>query len=251
MWLSSTSFYMPRKYTMKFSVLTIFPDMITEYASKSILQRGQNAQAIDIRAINIRDFSADARGTIDDTPYGGGAGMVMKPEPLYAALKSIDAIPFKKVDGLTKIKKVFNGSLSQKKRTVVLSPRGRQFDQKIAKEWSTLDELVLVCGRYEGIDQRVVDHMVDEEISIGPYVLAGGELGALAIVEAVSRLVPGVLGNPDSLIDESHNHLVDNAGVAVEYPQYTKPADFKGWKVPDILLGGNHGRIETWRKTGK
>ncbi|MBT4153073.1 MAG: tRNA (guanosine(37)-N1)-methyltransferase TrmD [Candidatus Magasanikbacteria bacterium] len=233
---------------MKFSVLTIFPEMITDYSSQSILKRGQAADVITVSAVNIREFSADTRGTVDDTPYGGGAGMVMKPEPIYKALKSIDAIPFGKVDGLTKVKKIFNGSLKKKTRTVVLSPRGRQFDQKIAQQWSKLDELVLICGRYEGIDQRVVDHMIDEEISVGPYVLAGGELGALTIVEAVSRLVPGVLGNPESLKDESHNHLVDESGVEVEYPQYTRPVDFKGWKVPDVLLSGDHGKIERWRK---
>lgn len=228
---------------MKFNVLTIFPEMITDYISKSVLKRGQDAGAIDICAVNIRDFATDKHKTVDDTPYGGGAGMVMKPEPIYAALKSIDAIPFAKDTGLQKVKKIFTGKLSTKKRTVVLSPRGRQFDQRIAEEWSQLDELTLICGRYEGIDQRVVDHMIDEEISVGPYVLAGGELGALAIVEAVSRLVPGVLGNADSLKDETNN-----VGVDSEYDQYTKPSDFKGWKVPSVLLSGDHKRIAEWRK---
>ncbi|MBT7928753.1 tRNA (guanosine(37)-N1)-methyltransferase TrmD [Candidatus Peregrinibacteria bacterium] len=227
---------------MKFHVLTIFPEMITDYASKSILKRGQEAGSIDISAVNIRDFATDKHSTVDDTPYGGGAGMVMKPEPIHAALKSIDAIPFSKDTGLQKVKKIFTGKLSKRKRTVALSPRGRQFDQRVAEEWSNLDELTLICGRYEGIDQRVVDHMIDEEISVGPYVLAGGELGALAIVEAVSRLIPGVLGNIDSLKDETNNEGVDS-----EYDHYTKPSDYKGWKVPDVLLSGNHKRIEEWR----
>lgn len=229
---------------MKFNVLTIFPEMITDYSSTSILKRGQEAGAIQITAVNIRDFTSDKHNTVDDTPYGGGAGMVMKPEPIYAALQSIDAIPFSKDTGLQKVKKIFTGGLAKKKRTVVLSPRGRQFDQRIAEEWSKLDELTLICGRYEGIDQRVVDHMIDEEISVGPYVLAGGELGALAIVEAVSRLVPGVLGNADSLKDETNNPDIES-----EYDQYTKPADFRGWKVPDVLLSGDHKRIEEWRKS--
>lgn len=228
---------------MKFNVLTIFPEMITDYSTKSILKRGQAAGAIDISAVNIRDFASDKHKTVDDTPYGGGAGMVMKPEPIYAALKSIDAIPFSKDTGLQKVKKIFTGGLTKKKRTVVLSPRGRQFDQRVAEEWAKLDELTLICGRYEGIDQRVVDHMIDEEISVGPYVLAGGELGALAIVEAVSRLVPGVLGNADSLKDETNNPDVD-----AEYDHYTKPSDFKGWRVPDVLLSGDHKRISEWRK---
>jgi len=216
--------------------------MITSYANESILQRGQEAQAITINPVNIRNFTEDKRKTIDDTPYGGGAGMLMKPEPNYKALKSIDAIPFAKVNGLSKVKKIFNGDIRKKKRTILMSPRGRQFNQKIAEEWSRLDELTIVCGRYEGIDQRVVDHMIDEEISVGPYVLAGGELGALTITEAVSRLVPGVLGNPDSLKEETHT--LDNA----EYPQYTKPQSFMGWEVPSILLSGDHKKIEEWRK---
>ncbi|PIR03117.1 MAG: tRNA (guanosine(37)-N1)-methyltransferase TrmD [Candidatus Magasanikbacteria bacterium CG11_big_fil_rev_8_21_14_0_20_43_7] len=246
---------------MKFNVLTIFPEMITDYTSKSILCRGQEAGVISINAVNIRDFATDKHSTVDDTPYGGGAGMVMKPEPIFAALKSIDAIPFHKYTGLQKVKKIFTGGLSKKKRTVVLSPRGRQFDQRIAEEWSRLDELTLICGRYEGIDQRVVDYMIDEEISVGPYVLAGGELGALVIVEAVSRLVPGVLGNPDSLQEETHGLRMTGNGLQTvdsslstvdqkEYPQYTKPSDFRGWTVPDVLLSGDHKRIEEWRREG-
>lgn len=227
---------------MKFNILTIFPDMIDSYAHESILGRGQKAGAISVNAINIRDFATDKHQKVDDTPYGGGAGMVLKPEPIHAALKSIDAIPFGKTDGLTRVKKVFDGSLRKKKRTIVLSPRGRQFDQRVAEEFARLEEITMICGRYEGIDQRVVDHMIDEEISVGPYVLAGGELGALIITEAVSRLVPGVLGNADSLKEETHE--LDGA----EYPQYTKPSNFKGWKVPDVLLGGNHKEIEKWRK---
>jgi len=227
---------------MKFSVLTIFPEMIEEYTSKSILGRGKEKKVIDFRAVNIREFSDDKRKTIDDTPYGGGAGMLMKPEPIFKALKNIDAIPFRKVDGLTKIKKVFNGSIKTKKKTIYMSPRGKQFDQAMAEKFAKLDELVILCGRYEGIDQRVIDHMIDEEVSIGPYTLAGGELGALTIIEAVSRLVPGVLGNADSLLEETNN-----LGGG-EYPQYTKPVDFKGWMVPDVLLSGDHGKIEKWRK---
>ena len=226
---------------MQFNVLTIFPHIISQYASESILGRGQKAGAISVTPINIRDFSTDTRHTIDDTPYGGGAGMVMKPEPMYKALKSIRAIPFHKRSGLQKVKGIFSSDIRKKKRTVLLSPRGRQFTQDIAASWSALDEITFICGRYEGIDQRVVDHMVDEEISVGPYVLAGGELGALTIIEAVSRLIPGVLGKPESLEEETFGE------VGVEYPQYTKPQEFLGWRVPDVLLSGNHKDIREWR----
>src|SRR3989339_548031 len=257
---------------MNFTILTIFPNLIDGYTNESILRRGQKAGHISIRTVNIRDFTTDKHKTVDDTPYGGGAGMVMKPEPIHAALRSVDGIPFHKSDGFTKLKKIAGTvvgnpktSLRVKKRTVLLSPRGRQFDQRIAEDWASLDELTLICGRYEGVDQRVVDHMIDEEISVGPYVLAGGELGALVIIEAVSRLIPGVLGNPDSLEEETHNTaslhhcitaspIVDksdevmrcSSDVVKEYPQYTKPAEFMGWKVPEILLSGNHGEIKKW-----
>ncbi|PIR03544.1 MAG: tRNA (guanosine(37)-N1)-methyltransferase TrmD [Candidatus Magasanikbacteria bacterium CG11_big_fil_rev_8_21_14_0_20_39_34] len=232
---------------MKYNIVTIFPHLISGYGGESILKRGQNSGAIEICPLDLRVFTQDKHNKVDDTPYGGGAGMVMQVEPIFRALKSIDAIPFSKVDGLTKVKKVFNGSLARKKRTILMSPRGRQFDQSVAEQWSHLDELTIICGRYEGIDQRVVDHLIDEEISIGPYVLAGGELGAMVIIEAVSRLIPGVLGNAESLKDETHNVLVEDGGVESEYPHYTKPADFKGWKVPDVLLSGDHKKIEEWR----
>lgn len=233
---------------MRFNVITIFPEIISDYCDSTILNRAQKNNLITVNPVNPRDFTTDRHKTVDDTPYGGGAGMVMKPEPLYLALKSLDAIPFHKVDGLTKVKKIFgtlignpSTSLRARKRTVLLSPRGRQFNQSIAESWGKFDEITFVCGRYEGIDERVVEHMVDEEISIGPYVLAGGELGALVIIEAVARLLPGVLGNPESLSEET----IENDA---EYPHYTKPADFKGWKVPDILLSGDHKKIAEWRQ---
>ena len=228
---------------MKFNILTLFPDIISSYAGESILKRAQAGGYIDVHPINIRDFAADKHNTVDDTPYGGGAGMIMKPEPIHAALKSIDALPYKAVRGIKKVTKVFDGSLSKKKKTIYLSPRGRQFDQRMAEELANLDELTLICGRYEGIDHRVVDHMIDEEVSIGPYVLAGGELGALVMVEAISRNIPGVLGNPESLIDETHAEHID-----AEYPQYTKPREFLGWDVPKVLLSGDHKKIADWRK---
>jgi len=238
---------------MKFNVVTIFPDIINSYSGESILKRGQKAGVIKINAVNLRDFTDDKHNTVDDTPYGGGAGMLMKPEPIYKALTSLKAIPFSKDTGLGKVKRIFSGDIKNKKRTVMLSPRGRQFDQSVAEKWSKLDEITFVCGRYEGVDQRVVDYMVDEEISAGPYVLAGGELGALIIIEAISRLVPGVLGNPQSLVEESFKVKELEIGdweleINHEYPQYTKPQNFKGWGVPEILLSGDHKKIDEWRK---
>jgi len=211
---------------MKFNVTTIFPDLITSYCNESILRRGQEAGAISVNAINLRDYTEDKHNTVDDTPYGGGPGMVMKVEPIQKALSE------------NKWKKG-----EKKKRVVLLSPRGRQFDQRVAEEWSDLEEITFICGRYEGVDQRVADHLVDEEVSIGPYVLAGGELGALVMIEAVSRLVPGVLGNAESIVEETHAENIKS-----EYPQYTKPADVNGWAVPEILLSGDHAKIAEWRK---
>ncbi len=239
---------------MKFNIITIFPNIISDYCDETILARAQKNNLIQINPVNLRDFTDDNHKTVDDTPYGGGAGMVMKPEPFFKALKSLDAIPFNKDNGLTKIKKIFNGEIKKKKRTILLSPRGQQFDQRMAERLSKLDEITFVCGRYEGIDQRVVDHMIDEEVSVGPYVLAGGELGALIILEAVSRLIPGVLGNEESLLEETFNKKTikqennKTDEIEIEYSQYTKPADFRGWKVPEILLSGDHKKIDDWRK---
>ena len=214
---------------MKFNIITIFPEIISSYADESILGRAQKNKLIKINAVNLRDFTKDKHKQIDDTPYGGGAGMVMKPEPIYKALKSLKALKGKK-----------------NKKTILLSPRGQQFDQRMAENFTELDEITFVCGRYEGVDQRVSDYMVDEEISIGPYVLAGGELGALIITESVARLIPKVLGNSESLKEETHGSK--EAKMEVEYPQYTKPEKFMKWKVPDILLSGHHKKIEEWRK---
>ena len=230
---------------MKFNIVTIFPEIISDFASETILGRAQKNKLIKVNAVNLRDFADDKRRTIDDTPYGGGAGMVMKPEPIYKALKRLGALKLgQKAKG------------KRQKLTILLSPRGKQFDQRMAEKFSKMKEITFVCGRYEGIDQRVTDYMVDEEISIGPYVLAGGELGALIIIEAVARLIPGVLGNPESLLEESFaiqeikksGQVVKWSGGQVEYAQYTKPDKFKKWKVPEVLLSGNHAEIEKWRK---
>jgi len=215
---------------MKFSIITIFPDLIKDYCNESILERAQKKNLIEINAMNLRDFATDKHHTVDDSPYGGGPGMVMRPDVIAAALASLGVL-----------KKNGERRKEKKRRVILLSPRGKQFDQRMAERFAKLDELVLISGRYEGIDQRVHDKMIDEEISVGPYVLAGGELGALAVIEAVARNIPGVLGNEKSLLEET-------TSAAKEYPQYTRPEIFNKWYVPDILLSGDHKKIQEWRR---
>ena len=207
---------------MKFDVLTLFPEMFMPVKT-SILGRAEKNNLIEINLINYRDFSTDPKRHVDDCPYGGGAGMVIKPEPVYAAYESI-------------IK-----DLDYKPKLIYLTPQGKVFNQKIAKELSNEKHLILLCGHYEGIDQRVLDEIVDEEISIGDYVLTGGELPAMVLIDAVSRNVDGVLDN-ESLVDESFNSDL------LEYPQYTRPEIFRGVKVPEVLLSGHHANIEKWRR---
>jgi tRNA (guanine37-N1)-methyltransferase len=232
------------------------------------LARAQKAGIIKINAVNLRDFTTDNHKTVDDTPYGGGAGMVMKAEPIYKALNSLGALS-RKASGLNKVldifKKITNNKLQitnkfqnpKSKITILLSPRGKQFNQRMAEDFSKYKEISFVCGRYEGVDQRVSDYMVDEEISVGPYVLAGGELAALVMMESISRLIPGVLGNEESLREEtfgsnfqfpiSNFQTNSKSQNQNEYPQYTKPENFNGWKVPEVLLSGNHEEIKKWR----
>lgn len=237
---------------MQFDVLTIFPEIFPAYLEASILGRAQKEKLIDVGVHNIRDFAEDKHNTVDDTPYGGGAGMVMKIEPIAKALDSINNQVL-----MTNDQSNSNDSMTKlRRRTIVLSARGKQFDQRKAEELAKLDQLVLICGRYEGIDQRVADHLADEELSIGPYVLNGGEVAAMIVIEAVSRLVPGVLGNPESLKEESYvfsekpQTTLGSGRPAsqIEYPQYTKPEEYKGWRVPNILLSGDHGKIKKWRE---
>ena len=207
---------------MRFDVLTLFPEMFTP-VKESILGRALDNNLIELNLINFREFSTDKSKHVDDTPYGGGAGMVIKPEPVYDAYKSI-------VEGL-----------ENKPKVIYLSPKGKVFNQKIARELAKEEHLILLCGHYEGIDQRLIDEIVDEEISIGDYVLTGGEIPAMVLIDSVSRYVEGVL-NKDSIIDESFSNGL------LEYPQYTKPENFEGEKVPEILLSGHHEKINRWRR---
>jgi len=236
---------------MRFDILTIFPRMMDSYINESILKRAQEAGHIEIATRDIRDYASDKHRTTDDAPYGGGAGMVMKVEPVYGAV--VASSLFKTTTSKEGLKH------AKGTRIVLLSAKGEQFTQAKAYEFSKYKQLILICGRYEGMDERVADYVADEEISVGPYVLTGGELPALTIVDAVARLVPGVLGNEDSLAEESFSLTTDYSlpttmSAQREYPQYTRPEIFspkKGveWKVPEVLLGGNHAEIAAWRQS--
>jgi len=220
---------------MRFDILTIFPDIIYNYCSESILRRAQRAGLIEIGVHNFRDYTTNKHQRVDDTPYGGGAGMILQVQPIYECLKAIKA---GKAGGARKAKK---------EKIIILDPAGKKFDQRLAEKFSKLDRLILICGRYEGFDERVYK-FADEKISVGDYVLSGGELPALTVVEAVARLVSGVLGNEASLAEETHNKFKKEAGSFAEYPQYTRPENFRGLKVPKVLLSGDHALIKDWRK---
>lgn len=215
---------------MKFDIITIFPKIFDSYFGESILKRAQEAGIVEIKTHDLRDYSTNKHRNIDDTPYGGGAGMVMQVEPIYEAVKAIKS-------------EIQNYKQDEKVRTILFSAKGKRFTQADARRLAEYDRLIMVCGRYEGVDERVAEHVVDEELSIGDYVLTGGEIPAMVVVDSVARLLPGVLGNEQSAVTESHAE----EGY-LEHPQYTKPEDFQDWKVPDVLLSGNHGEIEKWRK---
>ena len=210
--------------TYTFQVVTLFPELVLPYLAGSILGRAVESNRIGVQTINPRDFTEDKHRKVDDAPYGGGAGMVMMPGPLGLAIEQAR-------------------EREPNTHVVLLSPAGSPFDQGTAKRFAKMESLTLVCGRYEGIDQRIADHMVDEEISLGDFVLTGGELAALAVVDATSRLLDGVLGNVDGPRIESFTDA-----PLLEHPQYTRPREWRGHQVPEVLLGGNHGAIETWRQ---
>jgi tRNA (guanine37-N1)-methyltransferase len=208
---------------MRFDVFTLFPEVFGAYLDASILQRARQNGLVDVHLHNIRDWTSDKHHVCDDLPYGGGGGMVMKPEPLFTAVEGVLGAP-------------------PACPVVLLTPQGRPFTQKVAQELVQHPRLALLCGRYEGVDERVRQYLVTDQLSIGDYVLSGGELPALAVIDAVSRLIPGVLGDPDGAWDDSH------ATGLLEYPHYTRPPEFRGWGVPEILLSGDHGKIARWRR---
>ena len=206
---------------MRIDVFSIFPGMVDGFCSQSLLGRARTNGQVDLRCHDIRDHTTDVHRTVDDTPFGGGAGMLMRPEPLFDAVESVNP----------------------PRPLILLGPGGQKFDQSIAGTLARSDGFSLLCGRYEGVDQRVREHLVDHEVSVGDVVLAGGEVAACLIIEAVTRLIPGVMGNSDSPVTESF-------GVTglLEEPQYTRPADYRGWEVPEVLRSGDHARIERWRR---
>ena len=214
---------------MNFHILTIFPEFFAGPFQHGVVARGANAGVLDIHIHNLRDWTHDRHKTVDDRPFGGAEGMLLKCEPIFDAVETIwPARP-------------------EGARVILLSAQGRKFDQQVAREFADRPALLLICGRYEGVDERVAEHLADEEISIGDYVLSGGELAAAVIVDAVARLLPGVLGNRDSTAFESFETTGHGEGL-LDCPQYTRPAEFRGWKVPEVLLSGNHEEIRKWRQ---
>ncbi|HEY8649915.1 MAG TPA: tRNA (guanosine(37)-N1)-methyltransferase TrmD [Chthoniobacterales bacterium] len=207
---------------MRIDILTLFPEICRAPLNESMMKRAQESGALRLRIHNLREWTTDKHHIVDDSPYGGGQGMVMKPEPVFAAVESL---------------------LTDSSKVVLMTPQGRKLDQPMAREFSAEEHLIIVCGHYEGIDHRVVDHLADAEISIGDYVLTNGAIAAVVFVDAVARLLPGVLGHEQSALDDSFSNGL------LEAPQYTRPAEFLGWKVPEILLSGNHEEIVAWRKS--
>lgn len=207
---------------MKISIITLFPDMFKPVIGTSMLLKAQKDKLVEFKLVNLRDFGLGLRQTVDDTPYGGGAGMILKPEPIFAAVESVK-------------------KKSPDAKVILMSPRGEKYSQHLAKKLAKEKDLIILCGHYEGMDERVMQ-LVDYEVSIGDYVLTGGEIPAMVVIDSVVRLIPGVLGDAESKHDESFS-----AGL-LEYPQYTRPDEFRGQQVPDILKTGNHAAIKKWRK---
>ena len=212
---------------LKFDIVTIFPEIFDSYFKESLIKRALDKRLIKINIHNLRKWTKDRHHTVDDKPFGGGLGMVMKVEPIYRAITALR-----------------RKEKSEKRKIILFSPGAPKFNQRMAYRFSKLDQLILICGRYEGVDERVAKHIADEEISIGDYVLMGGEIPAMAVVETISRLIPGVIGKAQLLKER----ITDSKGF-IEYPQYTRPDDFRGWKVPKVLLSGHHKKIDEWRKS--
>jgi tRNA (guanine37-N1)-methyltransferase len=219
---------------MKIDILTLFPEICRAPLSESMMKRAQENKIVDLRIHNLRDWATDKHHVVDDAPFGGGQGMVMKPEPIFAAVEDLQKT-------FNAQRSTFNVQL-QKPKVILMSPAGRRLDQSLAADLSKESHLIVICGHYEGVDQRVIEHLVDLEVSIGDYVLTNGAIAAVVLIDAVVRLLPGVLGHEHSAIDDSFS-----TGL-LEGPQYTRPAEFRGWKIPEVLLSGNHAEIAKWRK---
>ena len=211
---------------MRFHIVTIFPEFFAGPFDHGVVARAKASGLLDILVHDLRNWTYDRHKTVDDRPFGGGEGMLLKPQPLFEAVEAI--LPERRAS----------------RKVILLSAQGRRFSQSVAREFAALDEILLICGRYEGVDERVAEHLADDELSVGDFVLSGGELAAAIVVDAVGRLLPGVLGNEDS----SRNESFSEGDGFLDCPQYTRPAEFRGWKVPDVLLGGNHEEIKRWRR---
>jgi tRNA (guanine37-N1)-methyltransferase len=228
-----------------FHVVTIFPEFFEGPFAHGVIARAKEAGKIEIRIHNLREWTHDRHKTVDDRPFGGGEGMLLKTEPLFAAVEAIfperaqGVLPSRDGDGA-----VAPQDDRSRKQVILLSAQGRKFDQAAARRLSSIEELLLICGRYEGVDERVAEHLVDEELTIGDYVMSGGELAAAVVIDVIARLIPGVLGNEDSAVFESFEGI----GGVLDCPHYTRPADFRGWRVPEVLLSGNHEEIRRWRR---
>jgi tRNA (guanine37-N1)-methyltransferase len=222
---------------MRFDMFTLFPGIFESPLKESMLKRAIESGLLDVQLHNIRDYAAGRHQVTDDYPYGGGGGMVMKPEPVFSAVESVLKAEASDAPVQSEIR-----NPQSKIPIVLLTPQGRPFNQQIATELAQHDRVALICGRYEGFDERIREQLATDEISIGDYVLTGGELAALVVVDAVIRLKPGVLGDPTGAVDDSH------ASGLLEYPHYTRPPEFRGWRVPEILLSGDHAKVDRWRR---
>ena len=223
---------------MKIDILTLFPEICRAPLGESMMKRARENGIVDLRIHNLRDWTTDKHHVVDDAPFGGGQGMVMKPEPIFAAVEDLCGITEK----TSNVQRPTSNAQLQKPKVILMSPAGNRFDQQMATQLSHEPHLIVICGHYEGVDHRVAEQLVDLEISIGDYVLTNGAIAAVVLVDAVVRLIPGVLGDEQSAVDDTFS------GGVLEAPQYTRPAEFRGWKVPDVLLSGNHAEIATWRK---
>lgn len=220
---------------MRIDIITLFPEICRAPLNESMMKRAQESGALDLHVHNLRDWTSDKHHVVDDAPFGGGQGMVMKAEPVFKAVEELQE------KTLNPQRSTLNAQLP-KPRVILMSPAGRRFDQELARQLSAESHLIIICGHYEGVDHRIVEHLIDEEISVGDYVLTNGAIAAVVLVDAVVRLIPGVLGDEESALDDSFREGL------LEAPQYTRPAEFRGWRVPEVLLGGNHCEIAKWRK---
>ena len=236
---------------MRFDLITIFPEFFAGPLDHGILRRAREAGLVEVNVQDLRAFTKDRHRTVDDRPFGGGEGMVLKPEPLFEAVESL--LGYGVGDAAQKTVR------EPRTAIVLLSAGGKLFDQETARRYAQMERIIFVCGRYEGVDERVADHLATEEISIGNFVLSGGELPAMLVIDAVTRLIPGALGNEASSQNESFNETEDPSGdtgqepratcqTILDYPHYTRPAEYRGWRVPEVLIGGNHAEVAKWRK---